>query len=75
MITVSTERKLSCAFDVSSRNRRKPTATSPITPITRATIGSGKWRLNAVTATVHTLSISTHNSSEPSCPPHTAANW
>ena len=41
---------------------------------TRATMGSGRWRLNTVTATVHTLSISTHNSNEPSCEPQVAAN-
>ena len=33
-------------FEVSSMKRRKPTLTSPITPSTRATISSGRWRLN-----------------------------
>jgi len=54
-------------------NARKPAATSPSTPITRATIGSGSWRDSRLTASVQPLSISSHSSSEPSWPPHTAA--
>ena len=37
-------------------------------------ICSGRWRLNTATATVHTVSISTHSSSEPSCEPQVAAS-
>jgi hypothetical protein len=55
-------------------NKMNPTLTSPITPITRAAICSGRCRLNTETATVHTLSISTHNRSEPSCEPQVAAS-
>ena len=40
-------------FDVSSMNSRKPTLMSPITPSTRATISSGRWRLLSATAIVH----------------------
>ena len=60
-------------FDVSSRNSRKPTATRPITPSTRATISSGRWRLLSATATVHAPSMNTHSSIEPSCEPQLAA--
>ena len=52
---------------------KKPTLIRPSTPSTRATMSSGKWRLNTLTATVHDASISTHSNNEPSCPPHTAA--
>jgi hypothetical protein len=55
-------------------NSRNPTATSPITPSTRATISSGRWRLIAATAKVQPPSISTHSSIEPSCEPHDAAS-
>ena len=39
---------------------------SDITPSTRALICNGKWPLNRLTATIHSESISTHSSSEPS---------
>ncbi len=52
---------------------RKPTLTSPITLMTRATISCGRWRENTVTARVHTVSISAHSSSEPSWLPQVAA--
>ena len=55
-------------------NSRKPTATSPMTPMTRAIITSGMLRLKSVTAPVQTDNVSAHSSSEPSCPPHTAEN-
>jgi hypothetical protein len=54
-------------------NARKPTLMKPITPITRAATSSGRWRLNTVTAVVHSASMSTHSSSEPSCEPQVAA--
>jgi hypothetical protein len=60
-------------LDVSSRNRRKPKATNPITPSTLATISSGRWRLFCATAMVHAPSMNTHSSIEPSCEPHVAA--
>ncbi len=44
-----------------------------MTPITRATISSGRWRENTVTAKVHHASIRTHSSIEPSCEPQLAA--
>jgi hypothetical protein len=43
-------------------------------PTTRATISSGRWRLNAVTAVVQPVSISTHSSMDPSWEPQVAAN-
>ena len=52
---------------------RKPAATRPSTPSTRATMASGRWRERKDTATVQVESISIHSSSEPSCPPHTPA--
>ena len=60
-------------LDVNSRNSRKPAAIQLITASTRATIGTASWRLKNVTATIHTVSSSTHSSNEPSWPPHTAA--
>ncbi len=48
--------------------------TIAITARMRATIASGSWRLKTVTASIQTVRISTHSSSEPSWPPHTAAN-
>ena len=56
-------------------NNKKPTEIKPNTPITRATMSRGKLRENNATATVHKDSNNTHSKSEPSCPPHTAANW
>ncbi len=46
---------------------------SPITPSTRATISSGRWRLRSATAVVQAPSMNTHSSIEPSCEPHDAA--
>jgi hypothetical protein len=60
-------------LDVSSTKRRNPTLTSPSTPMTRAAMRSGKWRLKTATASVHDASISVHRSIEPSCEPHDAA--
>ena len=65
--------KRSNGFEVSNKNRIKPTLTKPSTPITRATMAAGRCRLKTVTPTVHTLSISTHNNKEPSCEPQVAA--
>ena len=44
-----------------------------MTPSTRATISSGRWRLFSATASVQPPSMSTHSSIEPSCEPHVAA--
>ena len=52
---------------------KKPSETRPITPMIRAANGKGSLRLKRATATDHRLSINTHSSSEPSCPPQTAA--
>ena len=57
---------------VKIRKARKPTATMPITPSTRATTGIGNDFENRATAAVHSARISAHSSSEPSCAPHTA---
>ena len=46
---------------------------SPMTPRTRATISSGRWRLLSATAIVHAPSMNTQSSIEPSCEPHAAA--
>ena len=54
-------------------NNMKPTEINPITPSTRATISSGRCLLNVATAAVQIDKMVTHNSSEPSCPPHIAA--
>ena len=59
-------------FEVVSRNRRKPTPTSPITASTRANISRGNRRDSTLTAAPQPLRISTHSSSDPSCPPQTA---
>src|SRR5487761_2350993 len=60
-------------LDVNSMNNKNPTATSPITPNTRATISCGKCLLKVATAAVHIDRINAHSSSEPSCPPQIAA--
>ena len=52
---------------------RKPTDTKPCTPMTRATMSSGRCFENVATANVHHDSISTHSSIEPSCEPQLAA--
>ena len=54
-------------------NNRNPTPTIPMTLSTRDTISCGKLRLKMLTANIHSPSISVHNSSEPSWPPHTPA--
>ena len=54
-------------------NNRNPQLTIPITPRTRATVSSGRCRLNRVTATVHAASMSTHSNMDPSCEPQVAA--
>ena len=60
-------------LDVNSMNRRKPILIRPITPSTRATIGSGKARLNTVTAIIQPDNINAQSSNEPSCEPQVAA--
>jgi hypothetical protein len=52
---------------------RKPTLTKPITPSTRATISSGRRAENTLTASVHSDSMKTHSSIEPSWLPQVAA--
>ena len=60
-------------LEVNSMNSRKPTLIMAITESMRASISRGKCRLNTVTASIHTVSISTHSSSEPSWLPQVAA--
>ena len=60
-------------LEVSSVNSRNPVLTNPITPITRATMTSGRCRLKSDTAAVQSPSISTQRSIEPSCEPQVAA--
>ena len=60
-------------LDVVSMNRMKPMLTRPMMPSTRATKGCGRRRLHCATASIHTLSIASHSSSEPSWPPQTPA--
>ena len=67
-------KRRSNGFDVNSMNNKKPTLITPITPNTLATMSSGKWRLNTLTATDHDASINIHKSNEPSCEPQVAAN-
>ena len=59
--------------DVSRMKSRNPALTSPITPSTRVTSRSGRWRLKSATAKVQPPSISSHSTIEPSCDPHVAA--
>jgi hypothetical protein len=59
-------------LEVMSRKARKPTEISPMTPITRAAMSSGRWRENTETAALQNARISTHSSSEPSCEPQVA---
>jgi hypothetical protein len=59
-------------FEVASRKSRKPNDSQPITARMRAMTLSGRWRLKLATAKVQNVSISTHSSIEPSCPPQTA---
>src|SRR6266481_1694516 len=60
-------------FEVSRVNNKKPTATKPITPNTRATISFGKCLLKVATADVQIDRKNTHNNNDPSCPPQIAA--
>jgi hypothetical protein len=71
--SAGTGNRRSNGFDVVSMNSRKPTLTSPMTPMTRAAISSGRWRLLIETASVQLESMSTHSIIEPSCEPHVAA--
>jgi hypothetical protein len=64
--------KRSKGFEVSSRNRTKPTVIRPITPSALATVGKGRRSLKAATATVHSDRMKTQSNIEPSCPPQTA---
>ena len=66
-------RRRSNGLDVISMNRMNPTLIRPITPSTRATISSGRCRLNTLTATDQPESMKTHNRSDPSCEPQLAA--
>ena len=59
-------------LEVKMRNDRKPIATRPITPSTRADTVSGSCPEKRATAAFQIASISTHSSSEPSCEPQTA---
>ena len=70
---MGTGTRRSNGLDVVSMNRMKPIEISPMTPSTRATNGAGSLRLNCATASIHTLSIVSHSSSEPSWPPQTPA--
>ncbi len=54
-------------------NSRKPTLIQPITASTRPTKAKGSRLLHSATASVHAVSRYSHSSSDPSCPPHTAA--
>src|SRR6187549_849285 len=65
--------KRSKGFEVNNIKLKNPTLINPSTPSTRAMMSSGRWRLNTLTAIVHSDSINTHNNKEPSCPPHTPA--
>ncbi len=49
-----------------------PMLMKPSTPSTRAANVSGRFLLKTATAIDHAESESAHNSSEPSCAPHTA---
>ena len=57
---------------VNSSRARKPSETMPSTPSTRATTSCGSRREKTRPTAVHSASISSHSSSEPSCAPHTA---
>ena len=53
-------------LEVSNEKARKPTATSPITLSTRATMISGKPRLKNATAVIQPDRMRTQRSNEPS---------
>jgi len=59
-------------LDVKAMKARKPAATRPSTPCTRAANTAGRSRLRAATAADQADSIHTHSSSEPSWPPQVA---
>src|SRR5690554_4131103 len=61
-------------LEVTMMNRKKPTQIMPMTDSTWDTMVAGSLRLKIATASVHPVSISIHNSSEPSWPPQTALN-
>ena len=67
-------RSRSKGFEVSSEKAKKPTAIIPMTLNTRATISSGKPRLNKATAVIQPERINTHSSNEPSWLPQSAEN-
>ena len=54
-------------------NSANPALMSPSTPSTRLWTVCGSTRLKAATAMVHNARIKSHNSSDPSCAPQTAA--
>ena len=54
-------------------NSKNPTAIRPSTPSTRDTMTSGNWLEKIDTAIIQVHNITSHNNSEPSCPPQTAA--
>ncbi|EWS64437.1 hypothetical protein Y695_02320 [Hydrogenophaga sp. T4] len=59
-------------LEVSRVNKRKPTLMSPMTPSTRARMGSSSWSENTATANVQPARIRLHSRIEPSWLPHTA---
>ncbi len=59
-------------LDVNSKNAKKPTPISPITPSTRARCTRLAPRVRHATANVQPASTHTHSSMEPSWLPHTA---
>ena len=50
----------------------KPMLITPITPMMRAAVRASRLCEKIDTARVQPARISTHSSTEPSCPPHTA---
>ncbi len=59
-------------FEVSMMNSRKPTEIQPSMASTLALKMTGSRLLNSTTAAVHSASISSHSSNEPSWALHTA---
>ena len=55
-------------------NSAKPALITPSTPITRLVIADGMLRLKSTTENVQIDCTNSHNRSDPSCAPHTAAN-
>ena len=62
-------------LEVHNVNNMNPALMTPMTPSTRLEKLKGSVRLKAATATLQIARIRIHNSSEPSCPPHSAATW